>query len=269
MINDINLYLTGKKLLGDDFSDEQIKEWMADEKEGYANLGAKNREHYHYGYHALNQYGYNVLPDQKFNRVLSIGGAYGDELIPILDKINEIYILDPSDAYAGKGPLSGKKVFYAKPSDNGNFNFPDEYFDLITCFGTLQHLPYVSVVLKESYRCLKRGNYALFRESINSMGDWRQPRAGLTKNSRGIPLNIFRKIISHTGYSVISENQCMFPLIQRISNKISCPHPYGSRFWVKLDRLLSLSFAWNYRYHAVRWYEKLKPGSVFYVLRKP
>ncbi len=45
---DIQEYLDGKKLYGDDFNLDEIKRWFEDEKEGYANLGAKNKERYRF-----------------------------------------------------------------------------------------------------------------------------------------------------------------------------------------------------------------------------
>jgi hypothetical protein len=48
-------YFSGKKLRGDDFSLEEIEKWFEDEKEGYANLGSKNKDNYQYVYHELNK----------------------------------------------------------------------------------------------------------------------------------------------------------------------------------------------------------------------
>lgn len=39
-MDDIDIYPDGTLFYGDDFSDGQISEWYADEKEGYANLAA-------------------------------------------------------------------------------------------------------------------------------------------------------------------------------------------------------------------------------------
>ena len=61
----MNDCLAGRKLYGDDFSVDEIVEWFADEEEGFANLGAKNRENYCYEYHGLNRlHGFNHLPSR-------------------------------------------------------------------------------------------------------------------------------------------------------------------------------------------------------------
>jgi len=59
---DENIYLKGEKLLGDDFTIDEIKAWYKDEKEGYANLGAKNKTKYQYSWHGINKiHGFRYL----------------------------------------------------------------------------------------------------------------------------------------------------------------------------------------------------------------
>jgi len=67
------------------------------------------------------------------------------------------------------------------------------------------------------------------------MGDWRKERKGLTKRERGIPLNIFRKIISDSGFEVISEKKCVFSLTSRLRYFIKKPI-YNSKIGLILDR---------------------------------
>lgn len=89
----------GKKLYGDDFNLSQILEWYKDEYEGYADLGSKDKVRYRYGYHALNCfYGFDHLPPGKsYQHALGFGSAYGDELKPVIKRIKQITILEPSD----------------------------------------------------------------------------------------------------------------------------------------------------------------------------
>ena len=86
----------------------------------------------------------------------------------------------PSDAFT-RQRVFGVPCHYVKPVESGNLPFDDACFDLLTCFGVLHHIPNVSHVVGELARCLKPGGYALMREPVISMGDWRQPRAGLTR----------------------------------------------------------------------------------------
>lgn len=264
----IKEYLEGKKLYGDDFNLNEIRKWFEDEKEAYANLGPKNKGNYQYHYHALNyNMGFRFLPDKKFPNVLGFGSAYGDELKPILKIIERIIIVESSEVLICK-EINGFPVSYIKPNIDGSLPFSADVFDLITCFGVLHHVANVSKVVREFYRCLKPGGYALIREPTVSMGDWRKDRrpGGLTKRERGIPLNIFRQIISSTGFKIINEKRCMFPLTNRLRYLVKAP--YNSKIALFIDNIFCRFFAWNNKYHPSHLFDKLRPTCVFYVLAK-
>lgn len=259
--------LKGEKLYGDDFSLEEIEAWFKDEEEGYFNLGAGNKEQYIYGYHALNlEYGFRFLPDKPFSSVLGFGSAYGHELLPILERSSHITIMDSSGGFATQ-ELKGVRVNYVKPEVNGILPFSRDTFDLVTCFSVLHHIPNVTTVINEIYRCLQPGGYALVREPTISMGDWRVPRKGLTKRERGIPDTIFNQIILASGLEIKNEHKCMFSLTSRLHYFLRKP-VYNSRLAVKLDKCLcSLPF-WSNQYHPNHFLHKLRPTAVFYVLFK-
>lgn len=260
--------LRGTKLYGDDFSLEEIARWFEAEREGFADIWAKDRSRYQYEFHALNHaHHFRYLPKQRFSHVLSIGGAYGDELLPIVPSISRITILEPSDVFVSK-EIGGVPVNYVKPQPAGEMPFSEGEFDLVTCFGCLHHIPNVTRVVGEVFRCLAPGGMVLVREPIVSMGDWRAPRNGLTKMERGIPIEIFRRIIHTSGFEVMKETLCVFPVIPRLHFLFGA-YVYNSPTAVFLDRLLSQWFAWNNTYHATRIVEKLRPSAVGYVLRKP
>lgn len=265
----MEVYFSGKKLYGNDFSQEQIDAWFADEAEGYFNLtqsggGGK----YAYGYHALNRkHGYSGLPKRRFGHVLGIGSAYGDELQPVLECSDRISILEPSDGFKST-VLNGVPVSYVKPVASGDMPFDSNSLDLITCLGVLHHIPNVSKIVGEFYRVLKPGGYALIREPIISMGDWRKPRVGLTRRERGIPLQILRDFVQQVGFEIVRESKCMFSLTSRLKYVVT-----GSVFnnvtVVALDALLSALPVWPKVYHARNAVQKLRPTAVYYVLKKP
>lgn len=261
-------YFSGAKLYGDDFSERQIVEWFKDEEEAYANLGSRDRSSYSYGYHALNYvHGYRYLPAGRFKHVLSLGGAYGEELEPIAPRADSITIVDPSQAFT-VNKVNGTPVNFVNPSPKGTLPLDDSSCDLITCFGTLHHIPNVSYVFAELARCLRAGGYMLVREPIISMGDWRFPRKGLTSRERGIPPALFEQIISTTRLQIVRQARCVFPLTRRLTHftKYSA---FNSTLLVKLDAFLSRAFSFNERYHAESRWQKVRPNSVFLVLRKP
>lgn len=264
----IKPYLSGQRLYGDNFSAEQIDAWFADEAEGYFDLTRTGDEGYAYGYHALNQkHGFSALPQRRFNHVLGIGAAYGDELRPVLASSDRITILEPASGFQHTA-IDNVPVNYVQPVASGVMPFADGSFDLITCFGVLHHIPNVSQVVQELFRVARPGGFVLIREPVISMGDWRTPRKGLTKRERGIPLNLMREIIRTAGFDVVRERKCMFSLTSRLRFLVRGA-VYNNSAVVALDALLSRLPVWPDIYHARNAMQKLRPTAVYCVLRKP
>ena len=262
----MNDFFSGNKLYGDDFSIEEISQWYDTEAEGYANLGSKDRSKYKYPYHNMNIYfGFNYLPKEiRFNNVLGLGSAYGDEFLPILNRIDAITILEPSDQL-NVLKIGNITPNYSKPEINGKINFENEVFDLIICFGVLHHIPNVSYVLSELARVTKRNGYILLKEPIHTMGDWNKPRRGLTKNERGISLNYFRNILAKNNLKIVKESLCDCAFLYRLFGKVV---KRASHLFQRLDRFFSKLFKWNYHYHRKINFQKIAPSAVFYVLKK-
>jgi SAM-dependent methyltransferase len=263
---DSDPYLSGEKLYGDDLGTEEVLKWIAEEQTGYYNLGAGNRETYRYGYHSLNwRHGFAWLPRKEFSSVLGVGSAYGDELLPLVGTARHITILDPGfyATHVGQFPVE-----YVKPEADGRFPFGDNQFDLITCFTVLHHLPNVRFLVAEMFRCLEDGGFALLREPIISMGDWRAPRKGLTRHQRGIPLAILREIVTLCGFHIVREHMCMFSLISRL-RYLMRGSVYNSRGCVALDEWLCGLPLWSRRYHPRFFWHKLRPWAVAFVIQKP
>ncbi len=266
--DELSTYFSGERLYGDDFTIEKIQEWFADESEGYADLGAKEKDHYQYAYHQLNnRLAFKFIQKKCFHEALGIGSAYGDEFRPIAHNIKQITILDPSDAFSDNKDIKGTPCKYIKPNPSGDMPFKDNQFDLITSLGVMHHIPNVSHVISECYRCLNGGGIMILREPIFSMGDWREPRAGLTKRERGIPLHILDDIVRKIGFTICARSLCNFPLIPKLANKVGIA-AYNNSFLTTVDILLSRMFSWNIKYHRTRWYEKFAPAAAYYVLEK-
>jgi len=261
-------YLSGEKLYGDDLSPEEIQQWYQEESEAYANLGAKEISTYVYEYHALNEkYGFRKLKGLNFKNVMGFGSAWGYEFEPLAHRIQKLTIVEPSDNMVSEqiGPL---KPVYVKPVVSGELPFADNSFDLITCFGVLHHIPNVSFVLHEIIRVLEPGGHLLIREPVNSMGDWRQPRASLTKHERGIPPGVFRNILSKEPVEIVSCDY-LFTATSFIDRTLKPKKPIFTRSWyLWIDAVLSRIFKSNMRYHATRKLERIAPSNVFYVIRK-
>ncbi|HBR99390.1 MAG TPA: hypothetical protein DD979_18735 [Gammaproteobacteria bacterium] len=198
---------------------------------------------------------------------LGLGSAYGDEFLPIIKRIKQLTILDPSDAFQ-INDLKGVPVTYDKPHPSGDLPFAEASVDLITCFGVLHHIPNVTHVIREMGRCLAPGGIALIREPSVSMGDWTQPRAGLTRRERGIPTTIMRSAISDARLEVVRQTPYGFAPATRAWYLISRSSFYNYGMAVALDVLLSRLTSWNHRYHRKTILNRFSPSSVFWVLTK-
>jgi SAM-dependent methyltransferase len=276
--DDLAVYFRGERLYGDDFTEQQVSEWFKDEREGYADLGAGAVEpagdaaEHEYSYQALNRrHGFRHLPARIAHQgvsVLSVGGSYGTELLPVAQGARRIVILEPS-ATLRSATVAGAPVEYVTPQSDGAMPFPDECFDLVTSFGALHHIANVSTVVAEMFRCTRPGGYALVREPITSMGDWTRPRSGLTRHERGIPRRLFRGIVTRAGFEVARETPCMFSLTSRLRHVLPNRAPYEQPWVILVDQVMSRLFAWNERYHRTTVPQKLGPISVFLVLQRP
>jgi SAM-dependent methyltransferase len=263
-------YFSGEKLYGDDFTAKEIGRWYADEKEGYAQLISEKRATYNYGYHEVNKkYGFKYLPHKRYLRALGIGSALGEEFVPILSLIDQLFILEPSDALEAPF-IGGVQPQYVKPHESGEMDFPGNFFDLIVCFDTLHHIPNVSYVLSEAYRCLRKGGYFLVKEPIGSMGDWRHPRPGLTKRERGIPYSYFLRMFDELGFKIVRQSRffTVTSFLERKTKKILPKPIFSYRSYLWIDQILSRVFCWNLVYHPRNRWQRIAPSSVFFVLSK-
>lgn len=263
-------YFSGEKLYGNDFTSEQIKKWFEEESEAYSSLGNKDIRNYTYRYHTLNKlHGFSKIKGKRFDHVLGIGSAWGYEFEPIVDKIENVTIIEPSDLLVGN-KIGHLIPTYIKPAIDGSIAFEDETVDLITCFGALHHIPNVGFILEEMVRVLKKGGYILLREPIISMGDWRNKRPGLTKNERGIPLSFFEGELKKYPIKVMSKQLCFTAtsFLQLVLGKYLKKPLYSYRFYLFIDKYLSNLLKNNVIYHATKKKERIAPSSVFYVLQK-
>lgn len=270
----MNDYFEGKKLYGDDFSIEEIKKWFKEEEEGYSNLDSRELDLLDkdiYLYENINKvHGFKYLEEGRtYKNVLGIGSATGHEFLPILHTIENLYILEPSEKLQGQ-KIKDKKINYVKPEIDGTMIFEDGFFDLVTSFGVLHHIPNVSDVMKEIHRTMNKDGIFLLREPIVSMGDWRQPRYALTKNERGIPKPFFDKKIRELDFEVVSENYCftLSTLFSRLTKSILSKPIYAYKQYVYFDKIVSSMFKNNIKYHTENKFQRLFPQSVYFVLKK-
>lgn len=261
-------YFSGERLYGDDLPPAEIERWFEEEREGYANLGARDAAAYEYPYAALDQrHLFRHIRMPIFKKVLSLGGAYGHELRPLCPHMREAVIVEPSDAFQGS-TLDGLPLRYVKPTPSGLLPFEDEYFDFACALSVLHHIPNVTTVLREIFRVVRSYGWVIIREPTTSMGDWRKPRRGLTRNERGLPIGWFRATLEQVGFGVERETRCLNPITPRLGGWLP-GGAYNSDFMVRFDEVLTRMLLRNDRYHARGLLDRLRPWAVAYVLRRP
>lgn len=261
-------YFSGNAIFGDDLSPQEVAAWYRAEEDAYAELYAADPG-YEYEYDAVNvRHGFRWLPQQEtFSRVLGLGSAYGDELRPIVKRLGSVVVVDSSDTYQQAAERLPVPLERRKAKVDGDLPLATAEADLAVCFGVLHHIPNVTHVVAELGRVVRPDGWALIREPIVSMGDWRAPRPGLTPHERGIPRHLLLDAVRTAGFAVQRETLCFFrgtAIVGRLLRQNVYAHPG----WVRADEVLSRWFAANYRYHAVSAWEKLRPTSTFLVLRR-
>jgi SAM-dependent methyltransferase len=264
MTSSFEKYSDGKTLYGDDFSPDQIESWFRDEEKAYYRL-PEERAPGVYAYHARNwRHGFRHLPCVSFEHVLCVGGAYGDELRPILSHAKRVTILESASEF------QNPKFEYVKPDMSGRMPFADNSFELVTCLGVLHHIPNVSAVVSEMARCTKPLGWQLICEPTHSMGNWDRSRGRyLTPRERGIPAAILRKIVTDAGLQIVRERRCMFSLTPRFQFILPKKHFVFNTNWITaVDDYVSNLPLWSERYQAANVLQRLRPWALFLVLRK-
>ena len=276
MSDTVQHHFSGARLIGDDFTPEQEAQWYEEEEQAYRELG--HDDEHNYPYDALNNIvGYSGLP-KHLPCVLGIGSAHGREFAPIADRIDDLTIVEPDtswdeDGYEVDGTLS---TTYVVPgmgwhADDPWLPVPDNSMDLVTCFGVLHHVARVTRAMEEIHRVLRPGGIALIREPITSMGDWRKPRPGLTKNERGIPLNLMLSIVSDAGFTEGSYSLCGFAPLRKLVHKLTGRNMWSSSILTRIDLLTSkVVTAINPEvvYHPQTFFERCAPTSIFLRVQK-
>jgi hypothetical protein len=101
------------------------------------------------------------------------------------------------------------------------------------------------------------------------MGDWRQPRRGLTPNERGLPLHWFEKAARSQKQRIVRRRLCLFAPLSRVLSRFGVARPLAHRPVILLDWLLSELFRWNISYRREGWVKKLAPSSALWLIEKP
>jgi len=256
----------GDHLFGDDLDDDQIRQWFADEEHGYFDLTSgvaqKIAE-----YDALNEIAlFSHIKRMRFDTCLALGCARGNDIAPLAPLVNQFIAIEPSTEF-WRDIINQKPAHYRKPTLRGLLNLADGSVDIATAISVLHHIPNVTEVLTEIHRVLRPGGVLVMREPIVSMGDWRAPRRGLTKNERGIPHKWLLNTLKSAGFGVEHATYFAFAPMQQLARWLKIM-PYRNAWTTYLDLLLSAATIWNVQYHRTRLIQKIAPSAVAIVASK-
>lgn len=258
-------FLNGRQLYGDNFSTSELEKWYREEATAWADSGCIDSETIVYQYHEMNRrYGWKYTTGRTFKKAMSLGGAFAEEFEPIIDLVDEIYVIEPAEKFY-RNVVHGKPAFYQAPSITGTLPFENETFDLITCFGVLHHIANVSYVFSELARVLEKGGLLLVREPIISMGDWTRERPALTKNERGIPLPVLQELIAKNKLAILGFKLIGFAPLLALGAKLKVD-VWKNKFLLDMDASLSTLTRFNYRYHREKFFQKFGPTSAYIAL---
>jgi len=260
-------YYSGRKLFGDDFSLDEIREWYELEENACYNVYDQGRKrmpnndylHWRCGYRWI------LASRPGLGKVLGLGSGNGEEFRPVRQWIEHLYIIESAAGYL----QNDENTTYAKARADGSLDFPDDFFDTSVNIAVLHHIPNVSHVLGELYRVLKPGGFCLVKEPVTTLGPWHTRRkTGLCPCERGFPRILLDQMARRAGFDILRKTYYEFPPLRHLRDGGGID-TYNSRFWTGLDRVCCKLTDWNYRYYRANWFQKLAPSYVFLVLRKP
>jgi len=260
-------YYAGRKLWGDDFGLEEIREWYRLEEnacfeiydQGKRRMPNNDHLHWHRGYRWV------VNERNTLGKVLGLGSGNGEEFRPVRKWIEHLYIVESAAGYFHNDATTT----YVKAQMDGTLDFAGDFFDTAVNIAVLHHIPNVSHVLRELCRVLKPGGFCLVKEPITTLGDWHPPRKkGLAPCERGFPRTLLDAMIAKAGFEIVRKSYFEFPPLRHLRDRGGID-TYNSKFWTGLDRLCCRLTDWNYRYHRQGWFQKLAPSYAFLILKKP
>lgn len=265
-------YFSGRELYGDDFTPGQIADWFAAEIEGYYDLATKQGSDVqgddNYPYDTLNEmHAFRHLRALRFKLCVVLGAASGRDVKPIAPLIDEFLCVEPASRW-WTSDIGGIPATYVAPKPDGGIDLPDGAADLVVSMAVLHHIPNVTAVLRELVRVLEPGGLLVLREPISSMGDWRRPRPGLTKNERGLPVSWIKSKLFSLGLTPVQETLCVFPPLRIALMRMGLGRLYYASPVLALDTALSYLMSFNTRYHRVTLWDRFAPAALSAVYRK-
>jgi hypothetical protein len=265
----------GTELVGDDFTDEQLSTWFAQEREAYFEDDAGNSEEdpwYAYMRRVNERLGFSWVAREAIrpNAMLVLGPALGDEVVRFSETYPEckLSFLEASENFQTVLRKRFPGAVIVTPRFDGVIALPGESQDITLAFSVLHHIPNVSRVLAEIARVTRLGGLVLVREPCSSMGDWRFARSA-TPNERGISKALMLRAAARVGlHPICRPIPILFEPINTLLKKTIGFKRVPLAALYLVDSFVSRAVAINDHYWRDSWFKKFGPSSYFYVFRR-
>jgi SAM-dependent methyltransferase len=265
----------GTTLAGDDFTEEQLATWLAQEKEAFYQADGANSDvdpWYSYMRFLNETLGFARVDAQAATpkSVLVIGPGSGMEIVEFSRRNPQwrLHFLESSDNFSSTLMRRWPDSVIIHPRVSGDIDLASGSQSLVCAFSVLHHIPNVSKAVREVSRLLAPGGTFLVREPCSSMGDWRLPRSA-TPNERGISRRLLLDIARGCGLQPARMPvPILFEPLNRIFQGLLARGALPYRALYALDRVVSRLVSVNDHYWRDRWYKKIGPSAYFYVFRQ-
>jgi len=107
-----------------------------------------------------------TLSNFDFDNILELGCGTGKNTLYLLSKAKTITGIDFSEGMLAKAKakITDDKVNFIKKDLTKDWNLENNYFDLITCSLTLEHIENMNVIFKQVHQKLKKGGLFFISE---------------------------------------------------------------------------------------------------------
>ncbi|MBW8784877.1 MAG: methyltransferase domain-containing protein [Novosphingobium sp.] len=266
--DDLPPELLGLRLHGEGLDDADLAAWFADEQDGYFGIAGPAADDEAQQRSAANEYHlFRHLPPRRFACCLALGAAGGREYVGLAGRVERFVAIEPGRGF-WRDTIAGAPAEYRVPTLRGTIDLPDGACDLAGAFGVLHHIPNVAEVLAELARVLAPGAPLMLREPITSLGDFRRPRPGLTRNERGIPHAMMDQMLAAAGFRIRRKRFVSVPGTRELPARLGLSNAWDNPAIIRLDAALARLTAWNARYWRPRLWHKLAARAAYWLAER-
>jgi len=108
----------------------------------------------------------SAIPKKKYHRILEIGCADGILLPTLSPHCEELYAIDIVSKFFKYIRRYNLPNLFLSKGDAQKMKYPSNFFDLIFCLETLEHVPHPELAVKEIKRVMKKGGLGVISVPI-------------------------------------------------------------------------------------------------------